>query len=141
MKKLVSLVSLSMVAFLFVMTSCGSKQGTPSGIVKAMYGQLQKGNYEKAIEIMFENATDKNEKADAEQIKESVKAFAAKAQESIEEKEGIRSFEIVKETVAEDGKSAQVTVKVTYGDGSTKEDTNKFVKNEAGKWEMNIFNK
>jgi hypothetical protein len=141
MKKLVSLVSLSVVALLFVMTSCGSKQDTPSGIVKAIYGQLQKGNYENAIEIMFENASNKNEKTDAKQIKESVKAFAAKAKESMDEKGGVSSFEIVNETIAEDGKSAQVTVKTTYGDGSTDEETNKFVKNEDGKWEMNIFNK
>jgi hypothetical protein len=138
MKKL---VSLSVVALLFVMTSCSSKQYTPSGIVKAIYGQLQKGNYEKAIEIMFENATNKDEKTDAKQIKETVKAFAEKVKGSIEEKGGLRSFEIVKETIAEDGKSAQVTVKATYGDGSTEEDTNRFVKNEDGKWEMNIFNK
>ena len=36
----------------------------------------------------------------------------------IEKKEGITSYEVVEETIAEDGQTAKVKIKINYGNGS-----------------------
>ena len=44
-----------------------------------------------------------------------------KVAKEIESKGGIKSYEVIEETIAEDGKTAVVKMKIIYGDDSTKD--------------------
>lgn len=64
-------------------------------------------------------------------------AMLDKAKKKIEAKGGIKDIEVVSETIDEDGKTAKVVLKTTYGDGSTEEKTNRMVL-EKGTWKMKM---
>jgi hypothetical protein len=62
--------------------------------------------------------------------------FASKMKETMDEKGGLKEFKIVNENISADGETATVDVALTYGDGSTEEQTNKYQKVD-GKWKKN----
>ncbi|MDR0835526.1 MAG: DUF4878 domain-containing protein [Tannerella sp.] len=129
-------------AMILAVSSCGGGSSSPSSIEKSIYSQFQKGNYEKGIEIYFDNISgddDAGKPKSADETKEAVKAFAGKVKQSIDAKGGIKKFEIVEEKIAEDGKTATVASKITYGDGSGDEQSTKYVKQD-GKWKI-VFGK
>jgi hypothetical protein len=137
MKKVLSFLVVTAIAFFAV--NCGGSGGgnTPASIEKAMYSQLQKGNYEKAVEIMVENLDNEDKEVSAEEKAQFVAAFAEKAKQSNEAQGGIKSFEIVEEVISEDGLSATVSTKVVYGNGKEDTNTSKYV-NKDGKWKMSL---
>ncbi|GAP71480.1 hypothetical protein SAMD00024442_129_3 [Candidatus Symbiothrix dinenymphae] len=115
--------------------SCGGGN-SPADIEKSVYSQIQKGNYEKGVEILFDNL-DGDKTPTAEEKMQFVNGFSEKAKQSMEAKGGVKSFEIVEEVISEDGASATVKSKITYGDGSTKEESSKYV-NKDGKWKFTL---
>jgi hypothetical protein len=114
-------------ASLFVLAGCSSNN-SPSAIESEMLTQMKNGNYEKAVELYFKYTNNAKEDTSAEEMAEYTKAFAQKAKESAEKQGGLKSFEIVSETISEDGTEAEVVSKLVYGDGSDKEETSKYVK-------------
>ena len=134
MKNLVRIFLVGIIAVTAV--NCGGSAGTsPADIEKAIYSQFQKGNYEAGMKIYFENSTaEKTEEQD-----EIIKAFAEKQKESFDAKDGIKKFEIT-ENIDESGESATVVTKITFGDGSEKEETTKYVKVD-GKWKISVGGK
>ena len=126
----------SVVLVLFAMTiclslvSCGGGGSTPADLEKNLWTYVQKGDYEKAIKYWADISVDGETK---EQMKSMAAIFAGKMKESMEEKGGLKEFKIVNETISADGETATVDVALTYGDGSTEEQSNKYVKVD-GKW-------
>ena len=115
-----------------VAVNCGGSAGTtPAGIEKSIYSQFQKGNYEKGMELYFNNMAG----AETEKQDEMIKALAEKAKQSFEAKGGIKDFEVIEETIDESGEKAVVVSKITYGDGTEKQETNKYVKVD-GQWKI-----
>jgi hypothetical protein len=111
---------------------------SPAAIEKSIYAQFQKGNFEKGMEIYFAHADEESKMFSASEkaLKiEMIKGFAEKVKEDIVEKGGLKDFEIVSEEIEEDGATAFVESKLTFGDGSTQEETTKYVKND-GKWKI-----
>ena len=133
MKHLVRFFLVGIIAVMAV--SCGGAGNSPADIDKAIYSQFQKGNYEAGMKIYFENSTAEK----TEQMDEMIKAFAEKQKESIEAKGGIKKFESI-ETIDESGEAATVATKITFGDDSEKEETNKYVKVD-GKWKISVAGK
>jgi len=130
MKKVsVVLVLLAMTIGLSLV-SCGGGGSTPADLEKNLWTYVQKGDYEKAIKYWADISVDGDTK---DQMKAMTTMFAEKMKNSMEEKGGLKEFNIVKETISEDGESATVDVALTYGDGSTDEQSNKYVKVD-GKW-------
>jgi phosphoribosylformimino-5-aminoimidazole carboxamide ribonucleotide (ProFAR) isomerase len=117
--------------------NCGGSSNTPAGIEKAIYSQLQKGNYEKAVTLYFDNLDGAKEYDSAEEKAEEIKAFAEKTQQSDEAKGGLKSFEIVNETISEDGLSTILETKAVYGDGSEQTKKSKYV-NIDGVWKLSL---
>ena len=60
-----------------------------------------------------------------------------KVSKEYEKKGGIKDIEILSEQVAEDGNTAMVKTKYTYGNGETEEGEQQMVKKD-GKWLMSI---
>lgn len=61
------------------------------------------------------------------------------ASAELDKKQGIKSIDILEEKIAEDGKTANVKWKITYGNGETDEDDGELV-NVNGDWKMTIGN-
>ena len=130
MKKYFNLLSL---ATIMLFASCGGGGNTPASIEKSMYQQFQKGNYKKGIDILMENLD-----ATAEQ-KAQFSAFFndEKIKKEAENSGGIKSFEIVKEEISEDGLSAVVETKIVYTDDTEKTQSTNYVKKD-GKWYLSM---
>lgn len=122
-------------ALLFVISSCGGAS-TPGEAAKKYIEYVQNGEYEKFVDgIAF------NEKMDAAKVKEEKDALNAimkeKVSKDIEKKQGIKKIEILSEEVSEDGNTAKVLLKQTYGNGEVKEETSDMIKQD-GVWKMNM---
>ena len=136
MKKVLSFLTVAVIAFFTVNCGGGKSSNGPASIEKSIYVQLQKGNYEKAVEIMLKNL-DTEKDPSAEESAQFLSAFTEKAKESNEAKGGIKSFEIVGEEFSEDGLSATVSTKIVYGNGNEATETSKYV-NKDGKWKLSM---
>ena len=126
MKRVLSIFAV--VAALF-MVSCGGS--TPSDAAVEVYQMIIDGKYDAVAENMFYESTD------AEEVEQSKAMIASllkeKAAPQFEKKGGIKNVEALSETIAEDGQSAVVELKITYGDGS--EETEKAeMKLDGGEW-------
>ncbi|GEM_PF-3446397 len=123
MKKLLILASIAMVAMFSV--NCGGGAGqTPSDVVDAYYSAAVKGDFEKAL--TYTTVTSE----EATQLVAKVKGLGGV----------ISSYEIISETVAEDGQSAVVEVKYSgsaLGMEITDETTEiDVLKQEDGSWKI-----
>ena len=128
MKRVLSIFAV--VAALF-MVSCGGS--TPSDAAVEVYQMIIDGKYDAVAENMYYESTD------AEEVEQSKALIASmlkeKAAPQFEKKGGIKNVEALSETIAEDGQSAVVELKITYGDGS--EETEKAdMKLDDGKWKL-----
>ena len=117
-----------------VLAACSGGEKTPGQIEMSIWNTIESGNYEKAMDMWYENSAVSPDKNQADQ-KEFVKAFADKMKSSIEEKGGIQEVKIVSEELSEDGETAIVAVKITFKNGTTQEDDSKYIKVD-GKWKI-----
>ena len=124
MKKLT--VILCALVAVFGLASCNSTS-TPTGVVKAYHDALSSGNYQKAV--TYTVLTDK----------EDIDGYAAKLKD-YEYK--VLNYEILSETISEDGESAVVEVKRTTSSSLSKdpkESTDKVNLTKVdGKWKIRI---
>ncbi|MDR1699006.1 MAG: DUF4878 domain-containing protein [Prevotellaceae bacterium] len=130
MKKIIGFLMLAVMALFTV--SCGSGGNTPSSIEKSILAEMQKGNYEKAIEISLDNL---DKEFSAEERKQFVEGFSEKMKQSDAALGGIKSFEIEREEISEDKNSAVVISKIVYGNGEEKNQTNQYVLKD-GVWKL-----
>ncbi|MDO4159579.1 MAG: DUF4878 domain-containing protein [Prevotellaceae bacterium] len=130
MKKLLGMVAL--VAFALLITACGNSN-TPKGVAEKSIKCIQKGDYEGYVDLMYVSKESKN-------IEEEKKGYASllqsKAGPALEEKGGIKSYEILSEEISEDGNSAKVDIKVVYGNGEEKNQTIQLLKDKNDDWKL-----
>lgn len=127
-------IYLSLILFCVVFASCSSK--APGAAAKKYMEYVKDGDFEQFADgIMYqEDATQE----DIEQSKAMITSLLKeKAVKEIEKKGGIDKIEIVSETVAQDGKTADVVLRMIYGNGSSEESNCKMVLDQ-GIWKMNI---
>ena len=135
-KTFVSLFAI--LAMTLFMWSCGGGAGsnTPTKVVEKSIKYIQDKDYKSYVELMD---LEEKEGKDIEKEKEQfVALIGAKADQALEKKQGIASYEIISEEISEDGNSAVVVANITYGDGSSKEDKMKLVKTENGEWKISM---
>ena len=115
------------------MSSC--TPSTPSDAMEEYLSHMKSGDYEAFVDGI------KFSETDPAKLKESREALVAlikeKGSKNFEKKNGIKKFEILSETVSEDGNSATVKYITYFGDGSDKEETAKMIKVD-GKWMMDM---
>ncbi|MDD4848360.1 MAG: DUF4878 domain-containing protein [Bacteroidales bacterium] len=130
MKKLVYVV---MACLALVFVSCGGSK-TPGDVAKSFYENVAAGNYEAAIADFYQStdATD-----DETQF---LTSLLEKGKAQLDEKGGLKDVQILKETISEDGTTAEVTLNMIFNDG-TSEETNESLKlDENGNWKCVIKN-
>lgn len=118
-----SLVALA--AALGIAVACGLFS-SPSGTVKDFYKYTEKGDLDKAMNLM-------SKRMKATMTPDKMKAVLALATQKIKEKRGISSVSIDKEDKT--GDTAVVTGKVKYGDGSSEDFKQNLIK-EDGSWKL-----
>lgn len=111
MKKLFSIFAIA--AALFAVSCSGP--ATPSDVATDVYDLFIDGKYEEVVDLFDIPSEDAEEVAEFKAM--LVSLFKEKAAPQIEAKGGIASYEVVGETIAEDGKSAVVDLKFVYGNG------------------------
>ncbi|KAA6336727.1 hypothetical protein EZS27_015131 [termite gut metagenome] len=121
---------------LFTIAACFSETETPGAAAKKYAEYLVSGDYEKFVDAI---AIESDEDQAPEQIKETkdgiLSLLKEKGAKAIEERGGIESTEVVSETISEDGKTAKVVIKQTYGNGEVEENDYNMVK-EENTWKM-----
>ena len=135
MKRLVALFA-GIVAMFAV--SCSQAPATPGDAVVEIYQMIIDGQYEAAAARFY---VDKEDPADVEEFRSFLTSlFTEKLAPKLQEKGGISNVEILSETLSEDGKTAKVSVKLTYGNGTEETEDVDMVYTEAGEW-MAAINK
>ena len=130
MKKFSVLLSVLFVGTILFMASCGGGSNTPGDVVKSYYEKIEKGDSEGAIDLI-----DFGDKELTAEDKEKLVEMFDNGSESIKENEGIKSIEVVEENISEDGNSADVKLKVIYGNDKDEDSQAKLVKVD-GKWKL-----
>jgi hypothetical protein len=112
-------------ATLGIAVACGLFS-SPSGTVKDFYKYTEKGDLDKAMDLM-------SKRMKATMTPDKMKSVLALATQKIKEKRGISSVNIDKEDKTGDTATVKGTVK--YGDGS-QEDFNHTLIKESGGWKL-----
>ncbi len=113
-----------------IVMACSSN--TPGGAALKYYNDVKNGNYEAYVDgIAFK------EEITAEDKEQFVTLMKEKADKEYKKKEGISKVEMLSEEVEEDGQTATVTMKITYGNGETEESDVAMVLKD-GAWKMDM---
>lgn len=123
MKKFFSLLAVAVAMF---MVSCSSAPATPSDAAVEYYQCVANGDYEAFANAIHYDTTDPEEIAEGKAM--IISLYKEKAEPEIKSKGGIKSIEATGETISEDGNTANVQLKIVYGDGSEKTEDVKMVK-------------
>ena len=91
-------------------------------------------NYEAYVDLI--QIEEKKGKSVEEQKEQLLALLQGKLDQTLEKQQGIASCEILSEEIAEDGNTAVVKAKITYGDGTTDDQKFKLVKNADGDWRL-----
>ena len=134
MKKVFYLVLAA--AALVLTVSCSSNSSSPGKAAKQYMEYMADGNYDKFIDGVY--FVEGSSKEDIEAGKAMLKAMLIeKGKKSIDEKGGLKSVEIVSEEIASDGKTANVELKMTYGNDEVLEEDQDMILVD-GKWLMDM---
>ena len=103
-----------------LLMACGI-ESTPADGAKKCVELMKAGDYKALVETMH---FDEGMSAEQQQgMKDMIVSMGeGKISKEIEKKGGIKYYEVIEETIADDGKTAVVKMKITYGDGSTEDE-------------------
>ena len=112
MKK-INKVSMFMAVFacMAFLISCSGGGNSPADTSKAFVKNIEKGNIDAAVRL-FKAA----ETATPEEI-EKMSSMLSEGTGQVESKGGVKKMEVLSETISEDGKKAEVELKIIYENG------------------------
>lgn len=130
MKKLLSMMAVALFAFVL----CGCTEKAPKDVACDAMTCMKNKDYEGYVKLMyFKNQEDASKAAEVEKSREQLVSLVKdKMDKELESKQGIKDFEVADEKIEDD--KATVKMKVTYGNGETKDNDMKLVKDKDGKW-------
>lgn len=135
MKKLA--ITVCALAMALMMTSCGGN--TPQKAAEKAVECIQDENYEGYVDMIYMKPDDTKNAEDVKTSKQTLTALLKdKASKQKEKNGGIEKYETISEELSEDGNTAVVKMKLTYGDGSEKEEDLKMRKDEKGNWKVDL---
>jgi len=122
MKKMIAVLSMCLM-MMAMLTSCGGHDNTPEGVAEAAVKYLAKKDFKGYMSLT--NATD--------QQKEAMAGMLEKLGQQLDQKGGLKDWQIVDKDIDEEGGKATVNLKITYEDGSEETNNMKMVKKD-GEW-------
>ncbi|MDY0104292.1 MAG: DUF4878 domain-containing protein [Lentimicrobium sp.] len=118
-------------AFFAFMASCGGGAKSPADVSKSFVEKIEKGDVSAAVKML-----DGADKATEEEI-QKMEAFLGEGSKEVASKGGIKSIDVLSETISDDGMEADVDLKVIYGNGEEDESTTKLKKID-GNWKISM---
>jgi hypothetical protein len=112
-------------ALCLVTAGCGFLNMGPEATVKKFYKAVENGDIDDAIDLLSNKMKTVG--------KDKLRAGLAELTRDMKSKGGVKNLEIVKMNVTGDVADGQI--KIEFGDGSSKTDTVKLIK-EEGKWKL-----
>lgn len=112
---------------IMVMFACSGAK-TPSATAEKMAGYLQSKDYVAFVECLAIDDSTKTAEENAKNKEMIIALMKDKGDKQMAEKGGIKSYEVLEEVIAEDGLTATVKMKYTYGNGTAEEQTTNLVK-------------
>lgn len=133
MKNLINF-GLFITAFLFIFSSCSSDTTSSPRKVAEKYGEyLLSDKPERIVDLVDTGDASKEE---IEAGKQMLSGFITLGLAEVKKaKDGFKDFEIISEDI--DGDEAEVTIKITFGNGETDEESLDMVKVD-GKWKLQM---
>ena len=130
MKKLLSMMAVA----LFALVLCGCSEKAPKDVANEAMTCMKNKDYEGYVNLMyFKNQDDASKAEEVKKSREQIVSLVKdKMDKELDSKQGIKNFEVAEEKIEED--KATVKMKVTYGNGETKDNDMKLVKDKDGKW-------
>ena len=123
-------------AAMLMFSACGGGGNTPTKVAEQAAKCMQDNDYEGFVDLMY---VENEEGKDLESEKKMVAGMLqAKAESSLNEKQGIQSYEVTSEEISEDGETAKVGMKVVYANGEEDDETMKLRKDADGNWKLDI---
>lgn len=113
-----------------LLVSCSTK---PADVVENYLSDLKAGHYSEIPDHMHSSKAEWTEKERAE----VVSLYETKVDESIKKNEGIRSYRIDSEEIAQNGEEATIGYTIVYGNGKEEPQTCTVVKVD-GEWKMSV---
>jgi uncharacterized membrane protein YvbJ len=113
------------VALCLVSAGCGLFSTGPEATVKKFYKAVENGEFDDAMNLMSNKVKSVG--------KDKLRAGLAQVTREMKSKGGVKNLDIVKMDVT--GEMADGQVKIEFGDGSSKSDSVKLIK-EEGKWRI-----
>lgn len=132
MKKL--FISMFVAVVALTLWSCGPAN-TPSAVAEEACKCMQNEDYEGYADLMDLKKSDDGKGVEKEQL---AALLREKGSKTMEKKQGIKSYEVLSEEISEDGKSANVKMKIVYGNGDEDTQKMKLVKNDDGDWKLTM---
>lgn len=132
MKKL--FISMFVAVVALTLWSCGSAN-TPSAVAEEACKCMQNEDYEGYADLMDLKKSEDGKGVEKEQL---AALLREKGTKTMEKKQGIKSYEVLSEEISEDGKSANVKMKIVYGNGDEDTQKMKLVKNDDGDWKLTM---
>ena len=116
-------------------SACGGGGNTPTKVAEQAAKCMQDKDYEGFVDLMY---VENEEGKDLESEKKMVAGMLqAKAESSLNEKQGIQSYEVTSEEISEDGNEAVVKTKIEF-EKKTDEDDVKLKKDADGNWKIDM---
>ena len=123
-------------AAMLMFSACGGGGNTPTKVAEQAAKCMQDKDYEGFVDLMY---VENEEGKDLESEKKMVAGMLqAKAESSLNEKQGIQSYEVTSEEISEDGETAKVGMKLVYANGEEDDETMKLRKDADGNWKLDI---
>lgn len=133
MKNLFLSLATIMVLSIFI-TACSSSN-TPSDKALELLSYIQDKDYESWVDELYAEPGEVHSEEDKQLL---IMMFKEKGDKKLEINQGIESYEVIAEEIAENGNTATVTVNMIYGNGETDENAIKLVKNTDGEWKHKL---
>ncbi|MBR6285208.1 MAG: DUF4878 domain-containing protein [Muribaculaceae bacterium] len=131
--KIKSLILCAVVAMIALLLP-GCKGSTPGSAYKSYAEQLQSKNYEGYVEG-YDFSSMAGDTAKVNSTKQALIGLLKMSEAEMEKKGGIKSIEIIEETIQPGDSTAIVKARITYGDGSNNEGQTEMVRRD-GEWKM-----
>ena len=132
MKKL--FISMFVAVVALTLWSCGPAN-TPSAVAEEACKCMQNEDYEGYADLMDLKKSEDGKGVEKEQL---AALLREKGTKTMEKKQGIKSYKVESEEISEDGKSANVKMKIVYGNGDEDTQKMKLVKNDDGDWKLTM---
>lgn len=134
MKKLLGLMAL--VAAMFAFTACGGGNSPKDVAEQAM--KAVKDKDAKTLVDLFDTADFEEEGESVQEQKDMLVAMYQEKLDEMPQTNAVKSYETLSESIAEDGNTATVDMKIEYENGKTDTDVVKLKKDANGNWKLDM---